>query len=292
MVGSMRSDLARECGCEENTQGVRVLRSEACGHEILRVQIKTEEAARRIGKPCGRYVTVSCNRSLYGGERESEELRRVLAVEIREMAGRMVGKRIDNAFSVLVIGLGNRDMTPDALGPQTVQHISVTRLETREDCMLSLHAQPCCLSALATGVSCQTGLDTVEIVRGVVAVTKPDLVLAVDALAARQTEHLGDTVQLSDAGIQPGSGIGGGRPSLTAKTVGVPVLAIGVPTVVETETLVKDALVRFGIDESMPEFADLVCHGKSFFVTPKEIDLLVPSLAALLAGSIEKAFSF
>jgi len=121
--------------------------------------------------------------------------------------------------------------------------------------------------------------------------TLPSLQVAVDALAARATSHLGATVQLSDTGIQPGAGIGGARPALTEKTVGAPVLALGVPTVVESETLVKDALSRFGIEEDMPEFSDLLHGVKSFFVTPKEIDLLVPSLAALLADSIEKAFS-
>lgn len=286
-----RSDLARECGCEENGDGVRVLRTSACGHEILRVQIKSEEAARRIGKPCGRYVTVSCGRALYEGEQEAEALRRVLAVELREMAERVVGKRIQHSFSLLVIGLGNAEMTPDALGSQTVRRISVTRCEGGEDRIWELRDHPCRISALATGVSCQTGLETVEIVRGLVSVTGPDLVLAVDALAARATSHLGATVQLSDTGIQPGAGIGGARPALTEKTVGAPVLALGVPTVVESETLVKDALARFGIEEDMPEFADLLHGGKSFFVTPKEIDLLVPSLAALLADSIEKAFS-
>lgn len=291
MAQRIRSDLARECGCEENGEGVRVLRTHACGHEILRVQIKSEEAAKRIGKPCGRYVTVSCGKALYEGERAAEELRRVLAVELREMAERVVGKRIQHSFSLLVIGLGNAQMTPDALGPQTVERVSVTRFEDREERMWELCDRPCRISALATGVSCQTGLETAEIVRGVVSVTNPDLVLAVDSLAARATSHLGTTVQLSDTGIQPGSGIGGGRPALTAQTVGVPVLALGVPTVVESETLVKDALVRFGIEEDMPEFEDLVHGGKSFFVTPKEIDLLVPSLAALLADSIEKAFS-
>jgi spore protease len=286
-----RSDLARECCCEESSEGVRVVRTEAGGHEILRVQIKSEEAAKEVGKPCGRYVTVSCGKAILGGGEAGEELRRVLAVELREMAQRLVGRRIDAAFSILVVGLGNAALTPDALGPQTVRNISVTRGDEKGAHAWGLPPRPCCISALATGVSAQTGLETAEIVRGLVSTTAPDLVVAVDELAARDPHHLAATVQLSDTGIQPGSGIGGARPALTEQSVGVPVLAIGVPTVVETGALVRDALSRFGIREDMPAFSELVGTGKSFFVTPKEIDLLLPMLASLLAGSIEKAFT-
>jgi len=290
MAVGMCSDLARECGCEESSEGVRVVRAEACGYEILRVQIKSETAATRIGKPCGRYVTVGFGRSIFEGG-AGDALCRVLSVELREMAERLSGKRIDADFSLLVIGLGNAELTPDALGPQTVRSISVTRGAIHEDCVWSLSKHPCRISALATGISAQTGLETVEIVRGIATTTAPDLVLAVDALAAGDTAHLAATVQLSDTGIQPGSGVGRARPALTKETVGVPVLALGVPTVVGTGTLVKDALLRFGFEEEMPEFAELFKDGGSFFVTPKEIDLLLPLLASLLADSIEKAFS-
>ena len=258
---------------------------------VSTIDILNEDGMRSVGKPCGRYVTVSCGKAVLGGEEAGEELRRVLAVELREMAQRLAGRRVDAEFSLLVVGLGNAELTPDALGPQTVRSISVTRGDERGERMWNLSPRPCRISALATGVSAQTGLETAEIVRGLVSTTAPDLVLAVDALAARDSRHLAATVQLSDTGIQPGSGIGGARPALTKKTVGVPVLAIGVPTVVETGTLVRDALSRFGIGEDMPEFTELLHGGKSFFVTPKEIDLLLPILASLLADSIEKAFT-
>lgn len=289
MAVGARSDLARECGCEASTEGVRVVTGEACGHEILRVQIKSEAAAGRIGKPCGRYVTVALGDALLDGS-ERESFCRVLGVELREMAQRSSGKRVGGDFSLLVVGLGNAEMTPDALGPRTVRGLRVTRGKEKENKALTLAPPPCRISAIATGISAQTGLETLEIVRGLVDTTAPDLILAVDSLAARSTDHLAATVQLSDTGIQPGSGIGGSRPALTGDTVGVPVLAIGVPTVVETTTLVGDALSRFGIGEDTPEFAELLGGGESFFVTPKDIDLLLPLLASLLADSIEKAF--
>ncbi len=286
----VQSDLARECGCESSAEGVRVTSGEAEGKEILRVQIKTEEAAKRIGKPCGRYVTVACREMASERVEEQEAMRRVLAVEIREMAERMTGKRINGDFSLLVVGIGNAAMTPDALGPQTVSRLFVTRHSD------PLHKRPlgeciCELAAFSPGVTGQTGLETVEMVRGAVMAVAPDLVLAVDALAARETAHLGVTVQLSDTGLRPGSGTGSARPALTAQAVGVPVMALGVPTVVESATLIGDALSRFGLDPQSPEFVDLVENGVGFFVTPKEIDVLVPRIASLLAGAIEKAFS-
>lgn len=281
----VRSDLARECGCESSAEGIRVTSSEAEGHEILRVQIKSGEAAKRIGKPCGRYVTVTCGGMETEGE-EYERTRRVLAVEIREMAERMTGKRVDSGFSLLVVGVGNAAMTPDALGPQTVSRLSVTRCCGAH----SFGGRASVLAAFSPGVTGQTGLETAEMVRGAVAVAKPDLVLAVDALAASGTSHLGATVQLSDTGLQPGGGTGRARHPLTLETVGVPVMALGVPTVVESATLIGDALARFGLDPQSPEFEDLVGNGVGFFVTPKEIDVLVPRIAALLAGAIEKAF--
>ena len=286
MVGSS-SDLARECGCEESSEGVRVVRTEVCGHEILRVHIKSDAASDRIGKPCGRYVTVGFDCTVFEGG-AWEALCRVLAVELREMAERLSGKRIDADFSLLVIGLGNADLTPDALGPQTVRSISATRGHKTAERLWGLTQRPCRISALSTGISAQTGLETAEIVQGIVATTSPDLVLVVDALSACDTAHLAATIQLSDAGIQPGGGVGRARPALTAQSVGAPVLALGVPTVVGTQTLVKDALLRVGFEENMPQLAELAESGKSFFVTPKEIDLLLPLLAKLLSDTLKE----
>ena len=290
MAVAARSDLARECGCERDGEGVRVSRTEASGYEILRVQIKSEAASARIGKPCGRYVTVSLGGALIG-EEGREDFCRVLGVELREMAERLSGKRVTAHFSLLAVGLGNAELTPDALGPKTVQRLTVTRGMGSENATFPLSPRPCRISAIAPGVSAQTGLEMAEIVRGLVETTAPDLVLVIDSLAARDKGHLAATVQLSDTGIQPGSGIGGKRVALTADTVGVPVLAVGVPTVVGTATLVRDALLRFGLGQETPELEELVGGSESFFVTPKDIDLLLPLLASTLAKSIEKAFT-
>lgn len=291
MEGFARSDLARECGCDTDTEGVRVRHSEAGGCEILRVQIRTPQAAERIGKPMGCYVTVDCGNVLMLDEVEHERVRCALAVEIREMAERISDCRVGSGFSVLVVGLGNSEITSDAVGPETVSRLSVTRHLRQTDHALFSTVGLCEISAFLPGVLGKTGLEAVELVRGAVSAVSPDLVIAVDALCARSAERLASTVQISDAGIQPGSGIGNRRCALNAETVGAPVMALGVPTVVESSTLVYDALRRGGCDAPSEELRLALEKGKGYFVSPKEIDLLARAAGVLLAGALEKAFS-
>ena len=286
-----RSDLAAECGAGTEGEGVRVSRAEAGGCEILRVQIKSEEAAARIRKPQGRYVTVECGNIRMLDEVESERVSCALAVEIREMAERMCGRRVGQGFSVLVAGLGNAEITPDAVGPETVRRLSVTRHLRRFDTALFSTLGLCEIAALTPGVLGQTGLETVELVQGAARSAQPDLVIAVDALAARSTDRLAATVQLSDTGIHPGSGIGNARRALNRETVGVPVMAIGVPTVVDSATLAADLLARAGHTEPDEALRAELENGRSFFVAPKEIDLLVSAVGVLLAAALEKAFT-
>ena len=291
MVEFARSDLAAECGAAEGGEGIRVQHAEAGGCEIMRVQIKSEEAAARIGKPVGRSVTVECGDSRSMDDSDAERVRCALAVEIREMAERMCGRRVGGGFCVLVAGLGNAEITPDAIGPETVKRLSVTRHLRRMDTALFSTVGLCEIAAVTPGVLGQTGMETVELVRGAAQAVAPDLVIAVDALAARSVERLASTVQLSDTGIRPGSGIGNARKALDPSTVGAPVMALGVPTVVDSATLVYDALQRAGCGEPSEPLRRSLEEGRGFFVSPKEIDLLVSSVGALLAGSLEKAFT-
>lgn len=286
-----RSDLAAECGAIENTKGITVQRAEAGGCEILRVQIRTPEAAEAIGKPEGRYVTVDCGDIRMLDEVELERVRCALSVEIRDMAERMCGKRVGKGFSLLVAGLGNAEITPDAVGPEAVKRLSVTRHLRRLDNALFSTVGLCEIAALSPGVLGQTGIEAVELVRGAANAATPDLVIAIDALAARSVARLATTVQLSDSGIRPGSGIGNARRALDGESIGVPVMALGVPTVVDSSTLVFDALQQAGFDASDGDLYKALTEGKRFFVSPKEIDLLVSSVGVLLAESIEKAFS-
>ena len=291
MGRTWRSDLAAECGAVEDAEGLRVDRAEAGGCNILRVQIKSESAAARIGKPIGRYVTIECGSIRMLDEMELERVRCALAVELREMAGRMCKKRIGKGFSLLVVGLGNAEITPDAVGPETVKRLSVTRHLRNFDTELFSTLGLCEIAAMTPGVLGQTGMETVELVRGGVAAAHPDLVLAVDALAARSTARLAATVQLSDTGIHPGSGIGNHRKALNKETVGAPVLALGVPTVVESATLLFDALTAAGLENYEDVLEKSLQAERGYFVSPKEIDLLISATGVLLSGAIEKAFS-
>ena len=286
------SDLAAECGAEREGGGIYVRKADAGGCEILRVQIKTQDAATRIGKPMGHYVTVECGNLRELELLELEHVRCALAVEIRDMAQSMCRCRIGKGFSVLVVGLGNAAVTADSLGPKTVKSLSVTRhIRKMEEVGFSVMGL-CEIAALAPGVAGQTGMEAAELVQGAVASVHPDLVVAVDALAARSVKRLASTVQLSDVGIQPGGGVGNARWPLDKKSIGVPVMAVGIPTVVNSATLVRDSLRLAGYGELSEELRETVANGQSFFVSPKEIDLLVEAASLLLAQSLEKAFSF
>ena len=278
------SDLAAECGAREG-EGVRVQQAKVGECDILRVRIESEDAAHRIGKPQGRYVTLDCGNVCDLQGREAEQICCALAVEIREMAQRISRKRVSADFSVLVVGLGNADMTADALGAHTVGNLSVTRQLAKEERNLLFDRGVCEIAALAPGVAGQTGMETAELVRGVVQSVRPDVVIAVDALAARSPKRLAATVQLCDSGVQPGSGVGRGKRALNAQTLGVPVMAIGVPTVIRCTTLIADVLADVPTlarprDEEIRELC----------VCPKEIDLVVACAGRLLARSLEKAF--
>ncbi|MGN1048751.1 MAG: GPR endopeptidase [Eubacteriales bacterium] len=237
-----------------------------------------------------RYVTISRD-GLWNVEGDAfEMLTTLIASEIRKMSKQLTGKEIDRDFRVLIAGLGNSDITPDAIGPLTVKNLTVTRHLKFEAPEVYGKMQICEISALSPGVLGQTGIETVELIRGAADTSSPDLIVAVDALAARSCDRLAATVQLSDAGIQPGSGIGNTRKAITSESVGVPVVSIGVPTVVDSSTLVYDVLRKAGIKKISPEVLNVLENGKNFFVSPKESDLIAKKVSEMLAESIHKAY--
>jgi spore protease len=292
MESYLRSDLACECSeiAERNAKGVSTEIFRKGGFEFHKTSVETEEAEARTGKPRGNYLTLFCGKLRFLGKREKEKLALLLAEELRTMAEHMTGKRVGSDFGVFVGGLGNGELTVDAIGPKTVSLLTATR--HLRDCDGELyHALGCSsLSAFAPGVMGKTGIETLEILRGTVGTTKPDIAVIIDALAARSCDRLATTVQLSDTGIVPGSGVGNHRNAITGETLGVPVLAVGVPTVVDSATLVYDALNTANITQIDDSLRKVLENGKSFFVSPKESDLIVGEICALLARSIELAF--
>ncbi|MBQ5659961.1 MAG: GPR endopeptidase [Lachnospiraceae bacterium] len=267
----VRTDLAleeQERFQEERVEirGVEVheWEQEQEGIRISQVIVKTEEGAAAMGKPVGRYLTLEAPRLAEKDNDFHKEVTKSLSEQILEL---LKLHHVEKT-SILVVGLGNQNATPDALGPKVLEHLQVTRqlsLEYGKE-FCEKHGYPI-LSGLTPGVMAQTGMETAEIIKGVIKETQPGVVIVVDALAARSVQRLGVTIQLADTGIHPGSGVGNHRNSLTEDVLGIPVLALGVPTVVEI---------------SEPEFGPM-------YVTPHDIDERVEMLSYTISEAIHEA---
>lgn len=279
----VRTDLALEARerFEEDVEirGVEVEEAydEQRDIRVTVVRIRTENGAKAMGKPIGTYITLEAPRMSEPDEDYHREVSEKLAGYLKKLLD------VKNEKSVLVVGLGNREVTPDALGPEAVNHLRVTRHVVREYGKAAFAREKVQLvSTIVPGVMAQTGMETLEIVRGIVAETKPDQVVVIDALAARSSKRLNRTIQISDAGIQPGSGVGNHRNSLTRETIGIPVLAIGVPTVVDAATIVYDAT---GDRSSVPPGLN------GMFVTPKNVDEMIRRLSFTVSEALNLALS-
>ncbi len=292
MEAYTRTDLACESCTGSGSAGIRTAEEEADGFRLTRLTIPEGEDARQLGKPAGNYITVMCGKIWELEEEEAERLIALLAREIESLAGSMTGKQVDERkhLRVLMIGLGNPDITPDAVGPETVRRVTVTRPVSAYDRSLFESFDCAEISAFAPGVFGQTGLESVDLLDGAVKQTAPDLIVAIDALAARSCERLAATVQLSDCGISPGSGIGNCRRAIDRRSTGVPVLSVGVPTVVDSATLVYDALAQAGIREPDASLRQVLENGRRFYVSPKESDRITGCVAKVLAGALNEAF--
>lgn len=252
------------------------------------IEIRTEGAAKRLGKPRGKYITIDVGKIWLASDPDFEKAVNVTADKLKQLSCELCGHLPER---VLIAGLGNRNITADALGDKTVGLLTVTR-------HIKLHSKElfemfggCEISAVAPGVLGQTGIETAELIYGAVRSVEPELVVAIDSLCARSTDRLATTIQLGSSGISPGSGIGNRRRSLDIKTLGVPVLALGIPTVVDSSTLVIDALERAGIENVSPELERVLNNQRSFYVTPKETDTIISELSRLCAKALGLAFA-
>lgn len=231
--------------------------------------------------------------------------------QLRKFIGELLPKR--KMEKILVVGLGNRQVTPDALGPYVVDNLHITRHIIEEYGKYAVgEDEVWSVSAIVPGVMGQTGMETVEVIRGVVAETKPDILLVIDALAARNSKRLNRTIQIADTGINPGSGVGNHRNAITEKTVGIPVIAIGVPTVVDAATIVGDTmdnlLSAVEVSESLKGMASVIKgyspaekyelikeliapHLNGMFVTPKDIDETVRRISYTISEALNMLFA-
>ncbi len=280
----VRTDLALEAreSFEEDDVEIRGVSIEESYDEerdirVTKVCIETENGAKAMGKPVGTYITLEAPNLSEPDEDYHREVSEKLAEYLKELLG------TEEEKSVLVVGLGNRDVTPDALGPNTVGNLLITRHVVKEYGKVALGKDKVHLvSGIVPGVMAQTGMETFEIIKGIIEETRPDVVVAIDALAARSSKRLNRTIQISDAGIYPGSGVGNHRNSLTKESLGIPIIAIGVPTVVDAATIIYDATGdRNAISPNL----------NTMFVTPKDIDETVKRLSFTISEALNIALA-
>ncbi len=302
----VRTDLALEgaeiyweTAAEKEIPGVKCEEGGDTDVHITRVDIINEDGEKAIGKQRGRYVTIEMPSLLESEPAVLQKASRFLAEELSAMAG--------ERKLTLVAGLGNSEITPDSLGPKVVPRLVVTRHLFTHMPESVQHLAPVC--ALAPGVLGITGIETGEIIKGVAERVAPDLVIVVDALASRKTERVSTTIQIANTGISPGSGVGNKRKAINQETIGVPVIAIGVPMVVDAATIANDT-IDLVIDtlakEAEGEFYDMLQslnreekHALirqslpkemgGMMVTPKDIDALSEKIAHVVANGINLA---
>lgn len=280
--------------------------------KITTVRIETENGAKAMGKPVGTYLTLEAPNMAAADEGYHREISETLAGFLEKYM-KDTEENQEKGYSVLVVGLGNREVTPDALGPYVVDQLNVTRHIVQEYGRYAVgKGGSRIVSAIVPGVMAQTGMESAEIIRGIVNETTPDLIMVIDALAARSSKRLNRTIQISDAGIHPGAGVGNHRSEITKDTMGIPVIAIGVPTVVDAATIVNDTMENFitaletsetlkGVGvvlqgynsaEKYELVKELIApHLNGMFVTPKDIDDTVRRISYTISEAMNMLFA-
>lgn len=295
----VRTDLALEAresvqNADEDIRGIRVEEYEIAEDDIhvTKVMIDTKNAARVLGKPIGCYVTIEAPAMVEPDEQYHREISDVLAKELKEM---LPNKEAEQ--SILVVGLGNRDVTADSLGPHVVDNLQITRHIIRQYGNAAYEKEKVNLiSSIEPGVMAKTGMETAEIIKGIVDETKPDILVVIDALAARSTRRLNRTIQITNTGIQPGSGVGNHRNELTEESLEVPVIAIGVPTVVDAATIVGDAFSKCCKEDEIwnyERYEGFYRHALSelydMYMTGKDIDAVIKRVSFTISEGINMA---
>jgi spore protease len=270
--------------------------------EISKVKITNENGANALGKPVGNYITLDVKEIKNADEERIEEIAEIMADELRNV----IGEHVSDTDDILVVGLGNRYVTPDALGPKVVPEIEVTRhiLEYMPKIMPE-DTRP--VSAISPGVLGITGIETMEILNGIVQNIKPKMLIVIDALATRKLERISSSIQIADTGIVPGAGVNNARKEISINTLGIPVIAIGIPTVVDLATITNDCINIFienlqqkaMSNSTLNELKEkdnyeeikeaLIPKDYNMIVTPKEIDKLIDNISEIVAKGINKS---
>ena len=297
MIYLGRTDLAVEIQQEqqEKIPGVDVSTKVHADDEITEtiIRVETEDGAQRLGKPIGTYITIESRQLECLDQSYHEPMMKILMEHLKQY--------LKGHYHVLFVGLGNRMVTPDALGPMVVDNLCITRHLIAENMLAAKYMY----SSIAPGVMSQTGMETGELLKGVIREVKPDILVAVDALAARSADRLNKTIQLSDTGIAPGSGVGNHRVAITAESMGIPVVGIGVPTVISVPSIVDaamdtmvNALGKSGMNQVLFKMTDneryalakemLTPELSEMFVTPKNVDDAVKRISYTISEAFNQ----
>lgn len=308
----IRTDLAIEAAAlynksaeeVEKIDGVKVITEEIDDIKVTHVQIINENGEKAIGKKIGNYITIESPKIRDNDEDAFENTSKILTEKLKEIL------KLKKGSTILAVGLGNWNVTPDALGPKVISNLLVTRhLLEYVPKHVDENTRPVC--AVSPGVLGITGIETSEIIKGITDMVKPDIIIAIDALASRKTDRISTTIQIADTGITPGSGVGNKRKGLDKDYLGVPVIAIGVPTVVDAATVANDAIELLienitksaSDNSSMRKIADsfdiehryplikevLTPYVGNLIVTPKEVDGIIEEVSKIIANGINDA---
>lgn len=295
----VRTDLALEAResiteADSSLHGVKLEENydEETDIRITKVEITTKNGAKAMGKPMGTYITIEAPGMLEPDEGYHREVSEAIAGQLKEII-----PGAGEEQSVLIVGLGNREVTADALGPHVVDNLFVTRHIVKEYGKAAYSQERInTVSSLEPGVTGKTGMEAAEIIRGVIEQTAPDVMVVIDALAARNTRRLNRTIQISNTGIHPGSGVGNHRNELTMESMGIPVIAIGVPTVVDAGTIVVDALEKLLDDTSeadkhryLEDSRNALSDLHNMYVASKDIDAVIKRVSYTISEAINLA---
>lgn len=295
MYTDLAVEIQEECsGRQGEIPGVVLeqYKEDGKGIRVTKIQIQTADGAKRMGRPIGNYMTLESADKEHYDEHSDKNLSGTKLPDTNLLASYINGLLPSSAHSFLIVGLGNANMTADALGPLTIEKMAQSGMASYT-------------SMIVPGVFAQTGMESCEIIQGIVQQTSPDCIITIDALAARSAFRLGTTVQLTDTGIRPGSGVGNARKGITKENMKIPVIAIGIPTVVSAAAIVSDAmdsLKQIGYNETIlgsiamldkEEYYQLISEVfapelGSLFVMPKNLDEELDTMSSLLAASLSQ----
>ena len=295
MYTDLAVEIQEECsGRQGEIPGVVLeqYKEDGKGIRVTKIQIQTADGAKRMGRPIGNYMTLESADKEHSDEHSDKNLSGTKLPDTNLLASYINGLLPSSAHSFLIVGLGNANMTADALGPLTIEKMAQSGMASYT-------------SMIVPGVFAQTGMESCEIIQGIVQQTSPDCIITIDALAARSAFRLGTTVQLTDTGIHPGSGVGNARKGITKENMKIPVIAIGIPTVVSAAAIVSDAmdsLKQIGYNETIlgsiamldkEEYYQLISEVfapelGSLFVMPKNLDEELDTMSSLLAASLSQ----